>query len=214
MKRVLICSTLLALLASVAIQAAESSGEATILGTHHSAEFEESVAAFYDHDAETRLRAVQELSGWALDGTLRDEALALLALARHDAELRVVLQAEVALAALTGGDRAAVRAAYGIVPPDPRKLAVEALQARTPKERLSALVALGRWHRESEIDTLLAATRDPAAAAVRLQALEFLHEIASDRGADPRLNDAFARAVQDSEPAIRKFAESVVRSQG
>ena len=188
-----------------------SGGESEALKVSGGAEFEECVAAFYSGDADERLRAVRELSGWALDSELREDALGLLRLARYDSERKVAVQAEVGLASLTGGDREAVRAAYGIVTPDARELAIRALEAESSRERLQALTALGRWHRGSGIDTLLAAARDPA-AAVRMGALELLSEISAEGGAPELVLEAFVRATTDPDPVVRAFAVSVVRS--
>ena len=211
MRRVLTCSTVL--VALVLGGGLSHEGAASSIGAPavRPSEVGACRQALDSRDAGERLHAVRELSGWALDGRYRKEALGLLELARFDTESAVALQAEVALASLTGGDREAVRAAYGVAPPDPAKLTVEALGAKTPEERSRALVVLGRWHGEAEIATLLAATRDPS-PIVRLQALELLWEIAGDGSKDPRLVDALRHAENDPEPAIRSFAERTVRS--
>jgi HEAT repeat protein len=161
--------------------------------------------------AEIRLRAVQELSGLGLDGALREEALFALSLARHDRDLSVVLQAELALASLSGEDPEPIRAAYGVVKPDPRQLVSEALGASDPEVRKKAVVALGRWYRGSEIETLLAATRDDD-AAVRLQAVEQLGEIEERVDFDDAIAEALARASTDRDPAVREMAIFLLES--
>lgn len=212
MRRLVACSALLVVGALLPGPRAVAAGEESALfEADRPVEFEACVEAFYSRDADQRMRAVRDLSGWALDGELREESLALLASARQDTELRVVLQAEVALASLTGGDPEAIRAAYGIVPPEARELAREALRARDPGERLRALTVLGRWHRGAETATLLAAARDPA-PVVRLRALELLSEVADPNGAGEPVIGAFARATEDPDPAVRAFALSIVRS--
>ena len=180
------------------------------VGADGEVELEEYRSLLSRPEPASRLSAVKALNGMAMISAQRDEALALLRRALFDRDLTVAAQAEFALAALEGGDREAIRAAYGIVAPDRQELVRTTLEAKKPEARFRALVGLGRNYREEELPVIVQAASD-AAPEVRGLAIEFLSEMALERliarqPLEEQLLAVLEKAARDPVAEIRDLA--------